>query len=129
MSNQTKVSELKAGPQLDALVALAQGWKRYGYVQWSIPSTEERPVGSVRQPNLVSEYQPSTNRVQWAELIEEFKIHLDPPILNQGWEAFSAKALSMYRQQGSTPAEAICKAVVASKWGDTIPDEIMDSLK
>ena len=122
-----KVSNLTAGKQLDSLVAMAREWERYGIDQWKIPSLDEAPVGTIRQPNLVADYQPSTNGAQAFELIEEFNILL-VPLADEGrytgeWEANIGESYNS--SWGYSPAEAICKAVCAAKWGDEIPDSIM----
>lgn len=117
----TKTNSLTAGPTLDALVALAQGWYR-------IKSGGEWWDDRVPQPFkvYVKSYQPSTNGMQAFELIEKFKI--DVLWEDDKWGAFSDCDATGTNYMASTPAEAICKAVVASKWGYIIPDDIMEQV-
>ena len=122
-----KTADLVTGPQTDALVALARGW---AILQ---PSTTIIFGNGQRSSMKLKDYQPSTNPTQWAELQLEFKVaaglvnYYEP---ENGWNA------SLYRNsakcevwcKGETLGLAICKAVIASKWGDTIPDEIWEKV-
>ena len=125
----TLVSTLKAGPTLNALVALAQGWIWNGKDScWMIPV--QTITGDIDFDAIVK-YQPSINGAQAFELIEKFKTDIDcdeclwTVII---WPAYGLSA-NVVKQKGTTTAEAICKSVVASKYGDTIPDDVMESLK
>ncbi len=116
MTMQT--SELVAGQQTDALVALAQDWEVKPLLTsyWM-----ERGSDKVIMP--IDDYSPSTTRAQWAGLIEVFK--LSPVYDESAWYVIG------YRECGysDTPGLAICKAVIAAKWGDEIPDEILEKVK
>jgi hypothetical protein len=123
-----ETSELEAGQITDALVALAQGWELIdfpgdGAMYWDDPN------GSSIE--LEYKYTPSTTgKAQCFELIEKFQFTVEfvPAI---GWRC----ALDFIDEPQveivgcSTPALAICKAVIASKWGDMIPDEMWEKVK
>lgn len=115
-----KTADLVADHRTDALVALARKWellKQDGL--WKDTDGYGRPVDS---------YSPSTTRAQWAELIEVFEMDI-----------FSRKKSTLVaiwidddtqlRFIAKTIGLAICKAVIAAKWGDELPDEIWDLLK
>jgi len=126
-----KISELTDLTQIDALVAMAQGWVLDNDM-W------KRNSNNLVNPKYIvcemKNYTPSSGNAQTYELIEKFKIefsqehycdedtgelvysgiHEAEVLLSQGWRTFT----------GSTPAEAICKAVIAAKWGDELPDDI-----
>ena len=124
-----ETNSLKAVPTLDALVALAQGWIRNSKDScWMIPV--QTITGDIDFDAIVK-YQPSINGAQAFELIEKFKTDIDCDECLWTvtiWPIYGLSA-DVAKQKGSTPAEAICKAVVASKYGDTIPDDVMESLK
>jgi len=121
-----KISELKAGATLDALVALAQpdlqlgdDWKQDGYIILG---------GFGGTPPI--KYDPSSGNAQTYELIEKFGVAVSPESHGK-WcaEYYGDGHVNPVEYWGSTSAEAICKAVIASKWGDTIPDEIWEKAK
>jgi hypothetical protein len=115
-----KVSEL-TGSDLDYWVALAQGWvqlRGWWYTNercWVRDSTSYSVSGIAESPRP---YTPSTNGQQCMELIEKFiQYHRR---VKSGWCAVIKHDNKYY---GSTPQEAICRAVVASVYGDTVPDK------
>lgn len=120
MTMQT--SDLVAGQQTDALVALAQGWDIKLSVDW--------PVVTLG-PAYMRVYSPSTNPAQWAELIPL----LHGVIIEQDGDSYyiyvgGIDSLSgMWLSVDESIGLAICKAVIAAKWGDVIPDEIWEKVK
>lgn len=134
-----KTADLVAGPQTDALVALAQDWEVERYRQgWRVIRGKciAYHIGVVGWGNPVS-YSPSTTRAQWAELIEEFEVGLSKAPKSwgkdkqYGWQAniLSTDECNVFMAYGLSPALAICKAVIAAKWGDVIPDAIWEKVK
>ncbi|MNR03127.1 hypothetical protein D3C85_1190080 [compost metagenome] len=74
-------------------------------------------------------WEPSINWNQCGPLIEEFLIQLIPS--GGGWEAQTDLRLGSshwVRSYGETPMVSICRAVVMSKFGDTvsIPKELLE---
>jgi len=128
-----KVSELKAGATLDSLVAMAQGWDGPHKTNYTRQpnATYWIPKGEIRE---VENYTPSSGNAQTYELIEKFRIQL-LPLADDGkytgeWEAAIINAAGLITGYGySTPAEAICKAVIASVYGDVIPNDVMEQVR
>jgi len=127
---EMKTADLIAGPQLDALVALAQDW------EWEFNSRGYCIIwidGGIIGVNSVL-YSPSTNRSQWAELVEVFNVQL-LPLADDGkytgeWEAAVITEIGLVSGYSpSTPGLALCKAVITAEWGDEIPDEIWEKVK
>jgi len=121
MVGAMKVSELTDLKQINTLVALAQGW---------VKKISIKPLGNhdyyihPSKPYIVvysGPYHPSSGNAQTWELIERLEVSVTKT--PDGWEG-DIVGRSLW-QQGATPAIAICKAVIAAKWGDEIPDEIM----
>ena len=130
-----KTADLVAGPQTDALVALAQDWEVERYRQgWRVIRGKciAYHIGVVGWGNPAN-YSPSSTPAQWAELIEEFGLSPLPHVVENGiitswscarwWPCNAIKPLI-----GPEIGLAICKAVIAAKWGDEIPAEILDML-
>ena len=118
-----QVSELKADSTTDALVALAQGWEQRpttGQFTWY---TKEG-----YQAIPVKSYQPSTNGAQAFELIEKFIVNIKSLPIEDNERIWVAHCICHDSEVGSTPTLAICKAVIASKWGDEVPDAVMEKL-
>ena len=122
-----KTADLVAGPQADALVALAQDGDIKLSVNW--------PVVTLG-PAYMLVYSPSTNPAQWVELIEVLVDFLtDYPVIQQfnkdTWGIYCPKWGDKNGDYVYAPTIglAICKAVIAAKWGDTIPDEIWEKVK
>ena len=126
-----KTADLVPGPQTDALVALA--WpeedERFGVVA-SLPS--------VRIPPQVYEngdtYSPSTTRAQWAELLILYNMeitygYLDGKELLRGARAMGKDGMFSSWLYANELGLAVCKALIASKWGDTIPAAIWEKVK
>ena len=112
--SRERVSGL-GGAELDYWVAKAQDWDQskesydeyHGSLQW---------VTKKRGWITVDKYVPSTGNQQTYDLIEEFKVD----VLWEGsyWAAFTDSDGDNYT--GNTPAEAICRAVVASVFGEYV---------
>ena len=117
--SEIKVIDL-TNTQLDEWVARARGWtiEQVGHIRpW---------VGS--DGNTIctaTSYSPTSNPAQWAELIDEFIHGLDKEADIDGfyWTAWATHGSSgqAIPQTGPTPAIAICRAVVCSAFGDTVP--------
>ena len=125
-----RTANLVAGPQTDALVALARDWHRQCGGWFSgLRYGESKFIISKK------EYSPSTTRAQWAELQQTFLVDVLHNSDNvQAWACHNIAGESIeepidcfagLKQDGL----AICKAVIAAKWGDEIPDEIWDRVK
>jgi len=112
-----KISELEQGSITDALVALAQEWENHSSKLW-LTDDGFMPKKS---------YTPSSGNAQTFDLIEKFKINLN--YVDHFLEDTYWVANSRTNTGSSTPAISICKAVIASKWGDEIPDEIMEKVR
>lgn len=110
---------------MDALVAMAQGWTQVLRYQWENANGDLVVDGRI--------YEPSSGNAQTYELIEKLRMQL-LPIADDGkytgeWEAAIITEQGLVSGYGfSTPAEAICKAAIASEWGYVIPDEIMKQI-
>lgn len=125
-----RVSELKVGIQMDTLVAMAQdyiieddgGFKRVIGYRAGYWIDKPHPAWQA----CWSKYDPSSGTIQTYELMEKFIFQLyqedDTPAL---WVADNE---SYYGACGETMAEAVCKAVISSKWGGKIPDEIWEKV-
>lgn len=113
-----KVSEL-TGDKLDYWVAKAQGWdksfNKLGlYAVW-VTEYGDEPI---------HHYKPTTNWQQCGELIEKFNLNLLR--LDDGWKSgyvYSYADKDVMFAKGSTPQEAICRAVVASIYGEEVSDD------
>ena len=125
-----RTADLVAGPQTDALVALACGFVKVDHRRFDFDDEDWHWEGDTFLCR-VNHYSPSTTRAQWAELIEVFYIDLD----NDQEGVIEAIAWADIMSEGSAKATAdtyrlaICKAVIATKWGDEIPDEIWEKVK
>jgi len=119
-----RVSELTDLKQINALVALAQGWELFRYDNFGFIMWRTKNGHAWHEDH----YQPASGNAQTYELIEKFGIsvthnkHKEHP----DWLAH-IYAVSV--QAGPTPAIAICKAVIAAEWGENIPDEIMEKIR
>ncbi|MCK5127689.1 MAG: hypothetical protein KAR42_15635 [candidate division Zixibacteria bacterium] len=115
-----KVSELTAGPILNNLTAIAQEWVEHDYSQrWTPCSIWVNEKGIYPYPQG---YQPSDNSpAQAFELIEKFKIYIDW-LIGGDVRAQSLLKLGTNSAKGSTPAEAICKAVICATLGDELDE-------
>ena len=121
-----RVSVLTDHKQINALVALAQDWENRG--GWLCPDAEGY-VGAVEE----REYTPTQGNQQTYELLTWLGAQqgglLSISITEYGCGIVNRMPIKMIAVEASTPALAICKAVIASKWGDTIPDEIMEKAR
>ena len=123
-----KVSELKAGATCDALVALAQDLPLSE--EWNCVVGDGIFIG--KGDGGMKVYSPSTNGAQCFELIEIFNVEiLDGFPDRQGVQRKARLPLrvDIDWQYSATTKLAVCKAVIASKFGDTIPCEIMERLR
>jgi len=102
--------------ELNHCVAKAQGWELVEGCWRDSTGTHLNQYCSLTKGNT---YRPTTNPAQWAELIEKFDMYL-----NKGkpyWWAKVGGAYSGFRHiQGKTPSIAICRAVVASVYGEYV---------
>jgi hypothetical protein len=112
-----KVSEL-TGKELDKWVAMAQPSEDKRFAVTAGLFTLGIPPQSYCDGDP---YTPTTNWQQCGELIERFELIVWPSDDSE-WSA-SVMPLSDKDYFGSTPQEAICRAVVASVYGDTVPDK------
>jgi hypothetical protein len=106
-----KPSEL-TNEQADYLCAKAQGWVEEiddcGSPYWFI--------GETYTGYSSGEYTPSTNPVQWGELIEKYGVALSPVEIWWGAEVFGSE----YSAVGDTPGRAVVNAIIASVYGDRL---------
>ncbi len=115
-----KVSELK-GSELDTYVARARGWQLINdnpqaFDYW-LRSERTDIDGFIYAKN----YSPTTNNAQAFKLIEEFKISIRT--CPEGWLAEIGAYSSNYVEgRGKILNTAICRAVVASKFGEEVSD-------
>ena len=125
-----KVSELTDLKQIDQLVAIAQGWEVHVNDSGVYKKELVTSMGGAEYYNY-PEYDPTSGNAQTYELIEKF--NLTSLQLKDSWRYYSHETFGSHsyvgRGEGSTPAIAICKAVIASKWGDTIPDDVMEQVR
>ncbi len=117
-----KTSELE-GTELDYWVAKAQGWELIdflgdGEMYWNDPHSTyiKRKCG----------YHPTTNWAQCGELLEKFEMHLFRPSRwspkNDIWGAMTNVHVDAVGE-GHDQKTAICRAVVASKFGEEVSDD------
>lgn len=103
------ISEL-TGPKLDQAVALALGWE----------AGAMEGIWIDRKGELMDNFHPSENWAQLGQLITEFKIGLEPPHNQHTWW-FAHVDMDMGQSaEGLSPQIAICRAIVASKFGEYI---------
>jgi len=117
-----KVSELE-GQALDYWTAKAQGWRKARHdnpaIFCSIWNGNRTPV---------KEYTPSTNWQQAGELVDKYNLIIQPLLEKiHIWGASKVYDWDMnddpmyeWVQKGPTPQIAICRAVVASVYGEEI---------
>lgn len=110
-----KVSEL-TDRQLDYWVAKSRGWINYpndskelGSI-WHI-EPDKAPFGEIIP---VDKHTPSTNWIHCGELIEKYRLYLNPS--PHGWIAIARGKHYL----ADTPHRAVCMAVIASVYGDEI---------
>lgn len=116
------VSEL-AGVELALWVARALGWDQH-----ALPITKSLAWfdDSGCFMECVSAFMPHKDWSQGGPLIEKNRIHLDP--LTRGGEKISSEWQAQIWGPfavcaGPTPLVAAMRALVASAYGDTVPDE------
>ena len=121
-----KTSEL-SNTQLDYLCAKAQ-WRQPHKAQMYFrkrSSSKARVIVTEKWRKRACDilYTPSTNGQQAMDLVKAFKVRVRP---DKGWGA------ALYFEDGRsewwfgpTPELAITRAVVASKWGDVVDDELL----
>ena len=115
-----KTSEL-TGDKLDYWVAKAQRWTQVVNAAGNGNNWECNETG------FHTDYHPTTNWQQCGELIALPTFHwvqkLREPRVATG-DTYAAKFDNVFpAMYGSTPQEAICRAVCASVFGEEIPDE------
>ncbi len=111
-----KVAEL-TGAELDYWVAKAEGEK--------LPRIRKTTMGYstvevLRKPIYVS-FKPSTRWQQGGPLIEKYTIELRKCLYSDNWFALMHKA-GTKEVFGETPLIAICRCIVASKYGEEVND-------
>lgn len=108
-----KVADL-TGPELDYFVAKARGWE-----EEKIPHPKGGKCTGWRFDGNnwidVKDYTPHNNGAQWSELIEKFGVGLR--LWNRSWKA---QVFLSKQMEGSTAGIAVCRAVVASKFGEYV---------
>ena len=75
-------------------------------------------------------YCPTQGNQQTYEVAQKFKLRVDFKHHTAAycrWDELTPDYWTEYG--GKTTALAVCKAVIASEWGDTIPKEVMDMLQ
>lgn len=70
----------------------------------------------------VSEYHPSTNGGQAMELVKKFEFGLFKH-MDGYWLSGEFKGHLLEPSKGDTPEISICRAVIASVYGDEVPNE------
>ena len=108
-----KTSEL-TGDKLDYWVAKAQGW--------NLDTEYDDRCNQYTALTGRRFYTPSTNWQQCGELIEKFEADLGP-FHSQQWIACVWSGSEEFSMDGITPQEAICRAVVASVYGEEVPND------
>ncbi len=121
-----KTADLVAGQRVDALIALAQDWEYIGRKGNKLKAA----VWMAGEGRLikVSGYLPSTNHAQWAELRLIFRVRT-APMYQDGDLIYWTAGTHACLWDATTLGLAICKAVIAAKWGDEIPDAIWEKVK
>lgn len=119
-----KTSEL-TGALLDYWVARAEG---VTVERLLLPLAKSNlKICYVQPPGLLSGiFAPSSNWVQGGPLIEKYKIQIEAPrdykINVTNWYAgVDGGEMSLFAN-GDTPLQAVCRVVVASKFGDEVPE-------
>ena len=127
-----KISELTCGPQMDALVAMIyyfpDGFPDYG--MYGVSTVDDRC--SVFIDGIGEfDYAPSTTgKAQCFELIDIFFNYKIGRSSDRTYCHVRNKHDDIwFSGYGDTPQEAICKAVIAATWGDTIPNEVMKEVE
>lgn len=116
-----KTSEL-TGDKLDYWVAKAQGWVHRVTTEHMAKRGFDEPFyWRIPSKGFCSQYHPSANWQQCGELIEKFDIELVYHPRSSGFRSRSGISGPFFH--GSTPQEAICRAVVASVYGEEVNDE------
>ena len=125
-----KTADLVADHRTDALVALARAWElREDMLGVAWYEGADNKCAIVNK----DDYSPSSTRAQWAELQTEFKVSTAWQI-DDTWSALCFKRDEFNKLEDWLPLTAptlglaICKAVIAAKWGDEIPDEIWEKV-
>lgn len=84
--------------------------------------------GKTWSQKTLSNYKPSTDWSHGGPLIEKYKLDIGAPMENQNgpWNAATEWA-HPHGYKGDTPLIAACRAIVASKLGDTVsvPKELL----
>jgi hypothetical protein len=118
-----KTKDLTAGPLLDALVAMS----------YPEEDSEIAVVAGVRSAGIPPQsyhgcdrFEPSTNGGQAYELMAENDMYISSD--EDVKIASMTPHMNGVIQEGATHAEAICKAKVAAKWGDEIPDDVIERI-
>ncbi|CDH06830.1 conserved hypothetical protein [Xenorhabdus bovienii str. oregonense] len=118
-----KTSEL-TGKALDWAVA-----KSIGLPAIVTPLT---PFGNLIIEGMEEDYTPSTDWSQCGQLIEKHRVELNFNSVSKEWSAyiFNFEELESVIEDGDTPQIAICRAVVAARWGNEvdIPDELVEGV-
>ena len=115
-----KINEL-TGEQLSYWVAKAQGWRPSNKPQGITTNVMFWVDTNSQEVAIVNNYRPDQDKTQAFELIEKFKLTVEPSNMDAWW-AYYLKGDELEAQRGSTLEVAICRAVVASVYGEEVKD-------
>lgn len=113
-----KTSEL-IGAELNCWVAQADGETVYHYTDLILGKYYTKDIYTPIP------YSPSTNWQQGGPLIEKYKLDVFFTWKASRWDALISDDPSCsyrYRGEGETPLIAVCRCIVASKYGDEVED-------
>lgn len=127
-----KIQDL-TGEQLDEWVARAKGFKLTPYPKefkeagFHVRNDKNEILYSVGNPDATNAFSPTTNASRCFDLISQFYLEVFPVREAEGtvWYSFSIKPGpddDLEPQQGTSPELAICRAVVASVYGEEVPE-------
>ena len=126
-----KVSEL-SGPELDLWVAKTE-YPNGLFTPWNqkywLCNTQGRPLWNLMAPYVLRvgySWRPSNNWEIGGPLIEKYRIELYRAILDtnpKAWGAIINTDDYEYEGYGGTPLIAACRCIIASVYGEEVPDE------
>jgi hypothetical protein len=111
-----------AGPALDWAIAQIEG------VEVAIAAPQYGTGWRVYKPNFGGKYSPSTDWAVAGPLIEKHQVNLHiPQHSDDCWAAWVTIDSKDYAQGGYQVLVAVCRAIVAAKWGNTVhaPKELI----
>jgi len=115
---KVKISDL-TNEQLDRLCAEAQGWEKS--TTNSIWWYKEKSIGKYPQARIDT-YSPTSNDAQAMALVKKLLIDLEWFSEHAGEGPYWVACLqdSVWYMRGDNPNIAICRAVVAAKFGEAV---------